>query len=249
MVISRALVEIFANPVLADSLALRGGTALSKLHVRPPARYSEDIDLVQTTAGPAGPMMQALRTVLEPWLGKAKWKQGEGRITFCFRFTAEGAFPVPMKRAHSLSDDESTTRLGDWYSNNLHLGRRHCLLFVSERTRLPVAIPIREARHLATVFPDTVCAVLAAVGVPALDIAEERARMSEMAFGRTKSRSLLGTMTDYAIMARHVDARRAEPETPEELMHFLAQTPILPLDGARPIDMTLAAFGVTQHPA
>lgn len=97
MVISRALVEIFANPVLADSLALRGGTALSKLHVRPPARYSEDIDLVQTTAGPAGPMMQALRTVLEPWLDKAKWKQGEGRITFYFRFTAEGASPVPMK--------------------------------------------------------------------------------------------------------------------------------------------------------
>jgi predicted nucleotidyltransferase component of viral defense system len=97
LVISRALVEIFTNPALADSLALRGGTALSKLHVRPPARYSEDIDLVQTTAEPAGPMMQALRAALEPWLGKAKWKQGEGRITFYFRFTAEGASPVPMR--------------------------------------------------------------------------------------------------------------------------------------------------------
>jgi Nucleotidyl transferase AbiEii toxin, Type IV TA system len=45
-VISRALVEIFRHPALADSLALRGGTALSKLQLRPPARYSEDIDLV-----------------------------------------------------------------------------------------------------------------------------------------------------------------------------------------------------------
>jgi hypothetical protein len=36
---------------------LRDGTALSKLQLRPPARYSEDIDLVQATAQPAGPMM------------------------------------------------------------------------------------------------------------------------------------------------------------------------------------------------
>ena len=47
LVISRALVEIFSHPMLADALALRGGTALSKLHLRPAARYSEDIDLVQ----------------------------------------------------------------------------------------------------------------------------------------------------------------------------------------------------------
>jgi hypothetical protein len=97
LVISRALVEIFRHPALADSLALRGGTALSKLQLRPPARYSEDIDLVQTTAQPAGPMMNALRAVLESWLGRPKWKQGEGRITFYFRYTAEGTSPVPMR--------------------------------------------------------------------------------------------------------------------------------------------------------
>jgi hypothetical protein len=43
-------------------------------------------------------------------------------------------------------------------------------------------------------------------------------------------------------MAQVGNARRPEPETPEELMRFLAQTPILPLDGASPIDLTLAAF-------
>ena len=97
LVISRALVEIFSHPVLAGALALRGGTALSKLHLRPPARYSEDIDLVQTKGQPAGPMMNALRGVLEPWLGRPKWKQGEGRITFYFRYTAEGTTVVPMR--------------------------------------------------------------------------------------------------------------------------------------------------------
>ena len=38
------------------------------------------------------------------------------------------------------------------------------------------------------------------------------------------------------------NANRAEPESPEELMRFLAQTPILPLDGASPIELTHAAF-------
>ena len=154
-----------------------------------------------------------------------------------------------LKQTDNLSDAESSTKLGDWYGNVLQLGRRQYFLFVSERTRLPVVIPIREARHLATVFPDTVCAVLAAVGVPAMDIAEERARMSEMVFGRTKNRSLLGTMTDYTFMAQHVDARRAEPETPVELMHFPARTPILPLNGDRPVGLTLAAFGVERGSA
>jgi hypothetical protein len=44
-------------------------------------------------------------------------------------------------------------------------------------------------------------------------------------------------------MAKFTDARRTEPESPRELMRFLAQTPILPLNGANPIDLTLGAFG------
>jgi predicted nucleotidyltransferase component of viral defense system len=97
LVISRALVEIFSNPVLSSALAFRGGTALYKLHLRPPARYSEDIDLVQVRPEPAGPMMDALRATLDPWLGKPKWKQGEGRVTFTYRFQSEDVPPVPLK--------------------------------------------------------------------------------------------------------------------------------------------------------
>lgn len=67
LVISRALVEIFSDPVLAESLAFRGGTALYKLYLTPPVRYSEDIDLVQVESGPAGPLMDRLRGVLDPW--------------------------------------------------------------------------------------------------------------------------------------------------------------------------------------
>lgn len=97
LVISRALVEIFAKKTLHDALAFRGGTALYKLHIKPAARYSEDIDLVQTKAEAAGPMMDALRAVLDPWLGKPKWKQTEGRVTFVYRFDSEDAPPIPLR--------------------------------------------------------------------------------------------------------------------------------------------------------
>ena len=49
LVISRALVEMFRVPAVADRLAFRGGTALHKLFLTPAVRYSEDIDLVQIT--------------------------------------------------------------------------------------------------------------------------------------------------------------------------------------------------------
>ncbi len=78
-------------------LALRGGTALYKLHLEPAARYSEDIDLVQTNAEPAGRMMKALRGVLVPWLGKPKWKQTEGRVTFAYRFDSQDVPPLGLR--------------------------------------------------------------------------------------------------------------------------------------------------------
>jgi hypothetical protein len=109
-------------------------------------------------------------------------------------------------------------------------------------------IPIREGKRLASVFPDTVCEVLSNVGVAASDIADERSRMSKIAFGRTRNRSLLGTMNDFVFMAQVGSARRPEPETPEELIRFLAQTPILPLDGASPIELTRAVFAARSAP-
>lgn len=149
---------------------------------------------------------------------------------------------VRLKRTEIQVDVPSTTRLGDWYGNILRIERRQHLIFISERSRLPIVIPIREAKRLELIFPDAVCGVLATVGIADECIAEERSRMADIAFGPTMNRSLLGTLNDYAFMAQQGNANRAEPECPEELMRFLAQTPILPLDGASPIALTRAIF-------
>jgi len=96
LVISRALVDIYSHETLRHALAFRGGTALFKLHL-PAARYSEDIDLVQVNAEPAGPVMDALRAVLDPWLGEPKRKQNNALVTLTYRFQSEDGQPLRLK--------------------------------------------------------------------------------------------------------------------------------------------------------
>ena len=96
LIICRALAEIFNEPQLSDHLAFRGGTALFKLYL-PPLRYSEDIDLVQTTPGPIGHIMNALQQKLNPWLGSPKRKQSEGRVTLTYRMESEDSLPLKLK--------------------------------------------------------------------------------------------------------------------------------------------------------
>lgn len=89
LIISRAIVELFSDPFLALQLRFRGGTALNKLHFPVPIRYSEDIDLVRTTSGPIGPILNQVRKVLEPWLGRAAFDQSPVAPKLRFRAQAE----------------------------------------------------------------------------------------------------------------------------------------------------------------
>ena len=75
--------------MLAHGLALRGGTALYKLVLAPPSRYSEDLDLVQVKAGPIGTVLDRLRARLDPWLGKPTWDHAASTVTLLYRFTSE----------------------------------------------------------------------------------------------------------------------------------------------------------------
>ena len=112
LVVSRALVEIFSHPLLARSLAFRGGTALYKLYLTPAARYSEDIDLVQVEAGPAGAVMDAIRTTLDPWLDEPRWKQTRARVTFRYDFESGGAPPIKLRLKVEINTREHVAVLG-----------------------------------------------------------------------------------------------------------------------------------------
>ena len=97
LILSRAIVEIFSNPFLAEQLAFRGGTALHKLFFSPAARYSEDIDLVRTSKGGIKEIIDALRNCLEPWLGQPKTRQTEQSFKLLFYFFPEISASIKQK--------------------------------------------------------------------------------------------------------------------------------------------------------
>lgn len=89
LILSRAIVELFSNKILKESLVFRGGTALHKLYSPLQERYSEDLDFVQKDAGPIGSILKEIHDTLNPWLGHPKWKQTQGRVTFYYRYESE----------------------------------------------------------------------------------------------------------------------------------------------------------------
>jgi len=89
LIICRTLVELFSQEALREQVVFRGGTALYKLHLQPPARYSEDIDLVQIKAGPNKSIIEAMRRVLDELLGKPQYDVKERGTTLVYRVQSE----------------------------------------------------------------------------------------------------------------------------------------------------------------
>lgn len=130
LVISRALIELFSDDWLAKNLAFRGGTALHKLFLKPQQRYSEDIDLVQISAEPFGPVVDRIRERLM-FLGEPKRKPKAHNFTLIYRFQSE--FPpvvnLRLKVETNTREHFSVNNLiqipfiveSQWYSGNCML--------------------------------------------------------------------------------------------------------------------------------
>jgi predicted nucleotidyltransferase component of viral defense system len=97
MIISRTLIELYSTPKIKEKLIFRGGTALNKLFMKPAARYSEDIDLVQIKAEPIGDIIDCIRDILQSWLGEPKRKLTERSAKLIYSYTAVGGMPAKLK--------------------------------------------------------------------------------------------------------------------------------------------------------
>ncbi len=99
LIISRALVRLYSNPYLAEKLMFRGGTALNKLFLNPPRRYSEDLDFVLRASEAAGPMIDAIRGALDPWLGEPRRKFTNLGFKLIYRYSASSpSYPLRCQR-------------------------------------------------------------------------------------------------------------------------------------------------------
>ena len=89
LVLTKAIIQLYSDPLLTNAFAFRGGTAMQKIFFDPPNRYSEDIDLVQVRAEPIGPAIDKIRALIDPWLGKPSRDLKNSRATLIYRFDSE----------------------------------------------------------------------------------------------------------------------------------------------------------------
>ena len=89
LIICRLLVELYLNPIIQNNLLFRGGTALHKLFLAPPVRYSEDLDFVQEKPVPIGPVLTAVHSVCDPLLGNPRTRQKEDSVVLIYRAVSE----------------------------------------------------------------------------------------------------------------------------------------------------------------
>jgi predicted nucleotidyltransferase component of viral defense system len=97
LIISRALVNLYERPDIRDRLVFRGGTALYKIYFNPPARYSEDIDLVQIKSEPIGDTINHIRAALDSWLGEPKRKLTERSVKLIYSYLSQDNISAKLK--------------------------------------------------------------------------------------------------------------------------------------------------------
>lgn len=134
LVISRSLIEIFSDDILASQLAFRGGTAIHKIFLQPQARYSEDIDLVQKESRPIKEIINRIQNKLA-FISKPVVKQKANNNTLLFRFISEGVSPVPLRLKVEINCREHFSVFGfrempfsvssKWYSGSANVHTYH----------------------------------------------------------------------------------------------------------------------------
>ncbi|MGH9917947.1 MAG: DUF6933 domain-containing protein [Nitrososphaerales archaeon] len=141
----------------------------------------------------------------------------------------------------ATEQDSSTTLLGSWYATTL-FWKPQVALFVNEVTLLPLLLPFAPAASLLERFSEAAGSVLRAHRVRAGFVKAEVTEMAEARVSKTKNRSILGIMNEFAYLGEVW--HRGDLL---ELSLRLAETPCSPLDRRHGSpDRELAAF-VSEH--
>lgn len=150
-----------------------------------------------------------------------------------------GATPDPQP---ALAD----TVLGDWYANLIRVGRLQLVLAVSETTLLPVVVPAREGRTLATRIRHALEPLLLSIGIPPEEVLAELDAMSCATISKTASRRVLGSLNDLAFQLEVGLANHPERSLLEHALG-LSGTPLSLIDHGSPGSATVAAFATARE--
>ena len=145
-----------------------------------------------------------------------------------------------LKASPEPSPPVPTTKLGDWYANLLHTRPQQLILCVSEKTLLPVVMPAKGTEPVAVRLTAGAGEMLRAIGISERVVDVELAAMAEAKISTTASRTVLGSMNDFAFM---LESHLAQGGTLMEMALRLAESPCSPIGMNSPREATRELLG------
>jgi hypothetical protein len=138
------------------------------------------------------------------------------------------------------SPPAATTKLGDWYAHLLYTKPQQLILCASDKTLLPVLLPARGAESVAVRLISGAGEMLRAIGMSERVIEFELAAMAEATISTTASRTMLGSMNDFASM---LETHLAHGDTLIEAALRLSHAPCSPIGMDAPLEATIELLG------
>jgi hypothetical protein len=160
-------------------------------------------------------------------------------------FRATARLQKAMKARPAADPRPATNRLGEWTANLVRISRVQLVVAVSEPTRFGVVVDAAPYAGIPERFVQGLFHALLAIGVP-LDLAAAEAEATlPLEIASSNSRSVLGTLNQYAHQIES-DLREGLAHSALELTHRLADTIVLsPKRIVFPSDRARERFGLT----
>lgn len=96
LLIAKSLIAVFKDPFLKRRMAVKGGTAFYKLHLKTPVRFTENLDLVILQKEEVQTVCKRLREVLSFLGTPVKEAEKEDGTVVYYRFRAEDDLETPL---------------------------------------------------------------------------------------------------------------------------------------------------------
>ena len=117
------------------------------------------------------------------------------------RCTAKLQKEMGLKKTDLVEDAPDFSYLGPWHANLLFIDRRKCVLFVNDKTLFNFIVPdVSKAviSQLDDLFRNHLQCILADEGLPKTVRDKIAVEYVDVAYARTNSKSVLGSMNDLA---------------------------------------------------
>ena len=120
-----------------------------------------------------------------------------------------------LKKSDLIGDAPKFSFLGQWHANLIYINRKKCVLFANDKTLINFIVPDvprAEIRELDIMFKEIFRCVLVSEGFKDEAVNQIMSEYSEIQFGKSNNRSVLGTLNDLAFNYEHCILESGGPQ-------------------------------------